>query len=847
MTDSVPRVSNGRNGLEQLAVRAIAEMREGQGPRPSEQRDLLEPAGNHDEKANSRLAPYEQCIPDLSAPGAGFEDDFSRVVKRRRRAPVSCLLCRKRKVRCDKQMPCSACKTANVTGSCEYAPPTWGGREVRGGQEIQFAVDEPDGNPGDTREGHLSHSSSSSVSSTMGGSVGATHLGLPLNKPLTPPLMMQTIVSPLQPTVRSKSSHQRMYGRFPNAANLLRADLSEGQRKRTGSNASTASAAASPTYPRKPLHNDSKCKKAIETLQETRKRRSDIPIDPVYKPLLALFPGQQYCEFLIDSFLKRVNTVHYCACPESLRTDFNALWSAKQRIEDGEQFNARNYLNLPSIAVMLLVFRLGRSSYPLNDWSPPNYCIKDGHRDTTYLGPQVLEVAEACLTASHIFRHGGLKTIQALVLMKLDCLYAPDSEFSPDGVDSVNLTGVILQLSLSQGLYMDPSNFDTQSTSVLTFQDSLFGVSSPKLSRKRSMSVSSSGSISNSLIEPTSAKLWRILYGCALILDAKRNLEVGIPLSLPQGDCDVYFDRSDDGGKTLETVIAFRRSMLRFCALSGCVMTETSRPVIYRNEQLIQRLGQDLRKFGVDEVTSLAQLREDLGISREDSLAPHTDEDNEESDTSSVASSATSVLQLIHRCRIYCLWSKLSIHYEMDTYDASEEPLYGHRELVVRLGLEQDQAGVLTQYRVIVKMSSLITLLVWLSKRRTSSAELGAHSWYIVSMVHSMMGLPLTGVITCWFRVAILAKEVGDLKGSRWDPEWLFKLFTEGIAVLGDSDVGDAKMHGLCVSFLKKARADLTRLLAKMSGPDPKWLARQFAAIDEIPDVEVLSEEDEGL
>ena len=127
MTDQESR----RNGLEQLAVRAIAEMREGQGPRPPDTRDQqpLDLLPDHEDKSvnnnGTRLAPYEQCIPDLSAPGAGFEDDFSRVVKRRRRAPVSCLLCRKRKVRCDKQMPCSACKTANVTGSCEYAPPTW--------------------------------------------------------------------------------------------------------------------------------------------------------------------------------------------------------------------------------------------------------------------------------------------------------------------------------------------------------------------------------------------------------------------------------------------------------------------------------------------------------------------------------------------------------------------------------------------------------------------------------------------------------------------------------------------------------------------------------------------------
>jgi hypothetical protein len=70
---------------------------------------------------------------------------------------------------------------------------------------------------------------------------------------------------------------------------------------------------------------------------------------------------------------------------------------------------------------------------------------------------------------------------------------------------------------------------------------------------------------------------------------------------------------------------------------------------------------------------------------------------------------------------------------------------------------------------------------------------------------------------------------------------------TQGIAVLGDTDVGDRQMHGLCVSFLKKARSDLGRLLAKMPGSDPAYLSSQFDAIDKLAEVEVLSEEDEGL
>lgn len=42
--------------------------------------------------------------------------------KRRRRPPLACIACRRRKVRCDRRLPCQNCVKARRTTSCAYAP-----------------------------------------------------------------------------------------------------------------------------------------------------------------------------------------------------------------------------------------------------------------------------------------------------------------------------------------------------------------------------------------------------------------------------------------------------------------------------------------------------------------------------------------------------------------------------------------------------------------------------------------------------------------------------------------------------------------------------------------------------
>lgn len=52
----------------------------------------------------------------------GDPSSMSNSEKRRRRPPLACVACRRRKVRCDRKMPCQNCIKAHRAASCTYVP-----------------------------------------------------------------------------------------------------------------------------------------------------------------------------------------------------------------------------------------------------------------------------------------------------------------------------------------------------------------------------------------------------------------------------------------------------------------------------------------------------------------------------------------------------------------------------------------------------------------------------------------------------------------------------------------------------------------------------------------------------
>ncbi|KAH9892327.1 fungal-specific transcription factor domain-containing protein [Xylariomycetidae sp. FL2044] len=68
-------------------------------------------------QAQARPASYQTTV--FRAQPA---DGLQRKIQKRNRPPVSCLLCRTRKVKCDRQQPCERCIKSGEANFCEYAP-----------------------------------------------------------------------------------------------------------------------------------------------------------------------------------------------------------------------------------------------------------------------------------------------------------------------------------------------------------------------------------------------------------------------------------------------------------------------------------------------------------------------------------------------------------------------------------------------------------------------------------------------------------------------------------------------------------------------------------------------------
>uniref|UniRef100_A0A060T200 ARAD1C25190p n=1 Tax=Blastobotrys adeninivorans TaxID=409370 RepID=A0A060T200_BLAAD len=116
VTTTEPAGSNGNNSNNQPAtnsvkVTSVAEVIHRDRSR-SPRRSSRSPSA--DSKATEPLKDYGSPAPDQE----------TRPRKRRRRVPISCNVCRYRKLKCDRQMPCSSCKQLRMTAVCRYESKT---------------------------------------------------------------------------------------------------------------------------------------------------------------------------------------------------------------------------------------------------------------------------------------------------------------------------------------------------------------------------------------------------------------------------------------------------------------------------------------------------------------------------------------------------------------------------------------------------------------------------------------------------------------------------------------------------------------------------------------------------
>lgn len=265
--------------------------------------------------------------------------------------------------------------------------------------------------------------------------------------------------------------------------------------------------------------------------------------------VLELIPPKPLTYFLVDKYMNSVNRFFYTVIPKSFYECLDEFFIQKQRILNREIAATIKTVDLRQVAQILLILRLARITLPF-DWTVPDYLMGSAAAgdassasspsvaDTSdvYLGAGLSQIAENCLNHIGYLRKANLRVLQVLCLLKITAMCDPDAGDSADGCDSCNLTGLIIQISISMGLHMDPSHF--------------------------------------SKVSPTIAHLWRMLFGFIVTLDAHRSMELALPPSLPLecSDTDILFERHSLPDDLLspgeEQHIYHRRKQLRWAFIS---------------------------------------------------------------------------------------------------------------------------------------------------------------------------------------------------------------------------------------------------------------------------------------
>ncbi|CAG78346.1 YALI0F17468p [Yarrowia lipolytica CLIB122] len=286
--------------------------------------------------------------------------------------------------------------------------------------------------------------------------------------------------------------------------------------------------------------------------------------------VLELVPPKPLTYFLVDKYMNSVNRFFYTVIPKSFYECLDEFFIQKQRILNREIPATVKTVDLRQVAQILLILRLARITLPF-DWVVPEYLVGGNSNSTTggsnndgssassppasadtsdvYLGAGLSQIAENCLNHIGYLRKANLRVLQVLCLLKITAMCDPDAGDSADGCDSCNLTGLIIQISISMGLHMDPSHF--------------------------------------SKVSPTIAHLWRMLFGFIVTLDAHRSMELALPPSLPLecSDTDILFERHSLPDDLLspgeEQHIYHRRKQLRWAFISLDVVRGLLRTTVH--------------------------------------------------------------------------------------------------------------------------------------------------------------------------------------------------------------------------------------------------------------------------
>ncbi|ODV94529.1 hypothetical protein PACTADRAFT_50407 [Pachysolen tannophilus NRRL Y-2460] len=452
-------------------------------------------------------------------------DDDHRVRKTRNRVPTSCSVCRRRKMKCDKQRPfCSSCVKNGTTELCAYKQQPWEhlSTEKQLSNEIvklKMKINQLEKN---LRDADLNETPESKKTVTTTGSDTQEEdpifelsskfdsLIIKENKLMhfgTTSFMAVPMVDPMLHKVFENFllKHKQIYMEYmellsDNKTMMAAEEKLEGHIE----NGSEFCFGNDRSFNAKRL--------------ETRNMNAQAITDGFTDPINAILPTFENISILVDNFFVKCYSLLPYIDEESFKNELK-LFLFKEESTGKAYLKCFHPSLLADVAILLIILRLSYLTLPLKEFYSDTSLINDSKLlklcSNKVVIPEVfIDHAKNCIfnapDDSNFSKKITFRGIQSLLFLKLYGSYCPESD--DDGSDSSLLLSTLIQMSRMHGMYRDPG----------CFQDV---INDPKVRH-----------------------LWRKIWYELLYLDCCKSIQSGSPLIISDDmwDCELPFLEMND-------------------------------------------------------------------------------------------------------------------------------------------------------------------------------------------------------------------------------------------------------------------------------------------------------------
>lgn len=393
--------------------------------------------------------------------------------KARKRTPVSCHVCRKRKVKCDKGKPtCSNCERLGVSNLCKYDEPTWAvgpSPEDQLKEENVKLRDRLQQLETELKSELTSDPSTSSVSASMTASVSSgSARSLTGTEPQSTPTYNDDKNDPvIDLTTKFQALNvKKEFTTHFGATSRLSLILND--------------PVLTQVYQ---VLADVKSTSNTKSLNSQRNEGYIARGTDVYKPrgVADLFivrnatnliarvessiPTKYICDILFDHFWGYVHTIWPVVDKNTFLSDFDQIITMDNsgRYRLNMKGKMTSYVTL---AIFLIILRLSYVTLPYIGYNAQEVVSEPRYRMyqplvemNIQIGPEFVDLSKESLSNTRVLRKGTFPTLQYLIYLRIYHLLAPEDEDGVDVEDSTILLGCISQMAITLGCHRDPDMF----------------------------------------------------------------------------------------------------------------------------------------------------------------------------------------------------------------------------------------------------------------------------------------------------------------------------------------------------------------------------------------------------